>query len=469
MGSTLGLCRTIGPQPPTLGRIVQGGLLLIALCATSACQTYRPAPPSLLAYPNAVDARTLDDRPSGALWTTADLITAAVSRNPQIAEAAAKYRTAVAAAKTAKVAPAATLTLTAEYSKDAGGSSPWLYGASSDIPLDYGVRRSGRLGQADLAVIQARYDYAETVWAVRQALVRTLSDRAAADADTPITAALVQDRQARAVAMDRRVAAGEDQRSVALTAQIELAAAQRRERDTGARRAQADIALAKALGVSAAQVKSLKIAAPQTPPSTAVTGQMRHQAALTRRDVLKAVNDYDLAELALRGEIAKQYPELRIGPGYTWERGVRKLPFNLTLGLPPYDLNRAAIAQAEAKRAEAGSSLEAVQAGVLAAVDQAQAVLAAAQDAEATIRARDLRLAQRQSQDQALSRRMGETDSLDQRAAHAAALDSELAAHDAAHAVRMAVADLEDALRLPFDPAEVRPLQIALKRLGGGS
>nr|QQZ49430.1 hypothetical protein JKL49_20890 [Phenylobacterium glaciei] len=71
--------------------------------------------------------------------------------------------------------------------------------------------------------------------------------------------------------------------------------------------------------------------------------------------MLRAVVDYDLAESALRTEVARQYPEVRIGPGYTYDHGVQKIPFNLTLVLPPLDLNRAAIAQAEARRTEAGA------------------------------------------------------------------------------------------------------------------
>ncbi|MDO9249680.1 MAG: TolC family protein, partial [Phenylobacterium sp.] len=350
---------------------------LAGLFLLSACQTYSPAPPRLDAYPATLAARALTPPASGQ-WTAADLLAVALANNPQIAEAVARARTAQAGVGVARVPQAATLTLTAEYSDEA---SHWLYGVGSDIPLDIGARKSGRIGQAELAALQARYDHAEVVWTVRAALARAVADRQAADAEIAIAGRAADLRRQRAERLDRRVAAGEDPRGLALTAHADLVTAERRLSDARGRRSQSDAALARALGVSTPAVATLNLA-----PSPALADpdwrSLREQAPLTRKDVLRAVVDYDLAESALRTEVGRQYPEIHIGPGYTYDHGVQKIPFNLTLVLPPLDLNRAAIAQAQAKRLEAGRSLEAVQAAVLAATDQAAASLATARDAE---------------------------------------------------------------------------------------
>jgi outer membrane protein TolC len=63
--------------------------------------------------------------------------------------------------------PTATLTLTSEYAVAAPESSPWLFGAALDIPIDRGVRRGARLTSADLAVALACYDYADALWRAR--------------------------------------------------------------------------------------------------------------------------------------------------------------------------------------------------------------------------------------------------------------------------------------------------------------
>ncbi len=438
--------------------------LLTAAWLVAGCAHYTPAPVQPAALPARLDVAHLDEKPTGATWTSADLLAAALTRNAAVAEAAAKYRTALAAAKAARVAPGATLTLTAEYANDPSTSSPWLYGASSDIPLDVGARRSTRVGSADLAAVQALHDYADAAWTVRTALHKALAERAAASQELTLARQWADLRQQRAERLDRRLAAGEDDRAVALTARADLNAARRRETEAAGRRDAADAALAQALGVSSAAVRDLVIAPEAPQPDLSDLAARRRTAALSRRDVLKAIIDYDLAENALRLEVAKQYPEIHLGPGYTWERGLTKLPFNLGLALPPWDLNRAAIAQAEAKRAEAGRSLEAAQAAVLGAVDQADAALRAAQSSEAAAQ-HDLPSAQRQAAAADRAAKAGETDRIDALQAHALVAEALLAQADARKASALAVIDLEDALRTPFDPAETAVLDQSIKTL----
>lgn len=451
-------------MPAVRFAVVTPAFVVVAL-ALAGCTPYVAAPVHLEVYPIALEARRLDEKPAGATWTGGDLLAAALARNASVAEAAAKYRTAVAAAKTSRVAPSMTLTLTAEYARRE--PKQWLYGVGSDVPLDIGARRGERLNAADLAAMQALYDYGEAVWTVRTALTRARADRLSADAEAALAQRLEAVRQARVDRLDRRVAAGEDDRSLALAARSDLAVAHRRLAEARARRVQADAALAQALGVPAAAVAELSLAPVAPPPEGLDLIRARRDAALTRRDVLRAVVGYDLAESALRLEVAKQYPEIHVGPGYTYDHGIAKLPFNLGLVLPPMDLNRAAIAQAEAKRAEAGRSLEAVQAAALGAVDQAWAALGAARITEASTRERDLPVARRLAEDTARGARAGEADRVDDLGAQATLIETELAVLDARRAAVTASVDLEDALRVPFDPAETALLQNASRTLGG--
>lgn len=438
---------------------------LLALAALGACQTYAPAPPHPEAFPAALAARHLDGQPEHAVWNGPDLLDAALRRNPVVAQAEARYRTAVAAATAARVRPVATLTLTAEYSNEA---DHWLYGSGSDIPLDYGARRQGRLSAADLAALQALYDYQDAVWTVRTALAKAQSNWLVSGIEASAASALVAARQEQSTRLNRRVSAGEDARPAALAARAQLGVAVRRLSDAEYRAEQNRIALAQALGVGLAEVQGISLA-PRGSASWPVTPAARQAAALGRPDVLRAIAGYDMAEGALRTEIARQYPEIHIGPGYTYDHGVRKFPLNLTLVLPPADLNRAAIAEAEARRAEAGRSLEAAQASVLAAVDQAKSVLASTESALSIIRdqERPAALAAEAAADRALA--AGEADKVDQLAVRAARLETELALLDARRAAEAAAIDLEDALRTPYDPAERDLIQAAFKRLRDGS
>lgn len=431
----------------------------LAILTLGGCAHYAPAPLTPDQTLAALEGRRLDEKPSGAVWSGADLLAAALARNPRVTEARAKYRTALAAARVARLTPGLTLTLTTEYADE---SPRWGYGAAIDAPLDLGARRSDRITAADLKALQAFYDLGDAAWTARTALEKARADLALADQETALAAQALDLRRERQSRLQARVAAGQDARPALLLAQGERAAAEHRVLAAQGRRDQAVLALAHALGVPPAEAQALRIAPPPAPPRLDGLPAWRRDAALGRGDVLKAVADYDLSESALRLEVAKQYPEVRIGPGYTYDHGVNKLPFNLNLALPTLDLNRRAIARAEAARAAAGRTLEATQADVLAAVDSAAAALASARDDLGRNEAQDLPAARRLALNTARSAVLGETDRAEDLAARAGAVDAELALIDARRAVAGATVEVEDALRHAFDPAEAAILRAAL-------
>ena len=435
--------------------------------ALGACAHYTPQPPAPERFAAAYDARTLTP-PASGVWTDEALLAAAIANSGAIKQAAAAYRTARATATASRTPPPISLLLVAEYSRDSGGTTPWLYSGLFDIPLDVGARRDTRVDTADLLALQALYDYAEAIWMVRSALVHAHIDRLAADRSVVLAQDAVRLRRDRADKLETRIRSGEDARPAGLTAQTDLAAAERKLQDARNLRAQADAALAKTLGVAipAVQVMVLQplddIVPSPAPPALAAG---RQEASLRRRDVLRAVADYDVAEQALRLEVAKQVPDVHIGPGYTFERGEHKIPFDLTLVLPPRDLNRANIRAAEAKRAEAAAKLDAIQAAILAAVDQSASALAGAKAGLDRAERQDLPLARRADAAAARSLAAGELDRVDQDAAAAAVRDAELAQVDAWRAAWSAAADLQDALRLP-SPGEAAVLEAAVKTAG---
>jgi CRISPR system Cascade subunit CasA len=434
------------------------GAAILAL-GLSACAHYAPAPPHTERFTATHDAARLDQKPADAVWSGPDLLAAALARNPQIAEARAKYVVALAAVRLAKSPPGPSLTLTAEYADE---SPRWGYTGAIDLPLDFGTPRHVRVTTAQLQALQAFYDYGEAVWSVRTDLEKARIDLTSAEAQIILAQRAVALRSERVARLEARVSAGQDARTVALTAQGDLSAARARLSAAQGQREAALAALARGLGVGPAAVRGLRLAAPTEPPPRDGLADWRRDAAQSRRDVLRAVADYDIAENALRLEIAKQYPTLSLGPAYNYDHGVNKFPFSLSLALPPYDLNRRSIAQAEATRAAAGRSLELAQAEALAAVDTASAALHTAADDRERIRTRDLPTAQRSADAAARAARAGEGDRVDDLAAQAAVADAGLDLLDASHTYDAAAADLEDALRRSFDPAETALIQTAM-------
>jgi CRISPR system Cascade subunit CasA len=430
----------------------------------AACAHYAPAPPHPETFPPALDARRLDEKPAGAVWTGADLLSAALAHNPQIAEARAKYQTALAAVRTAKAAPGPSLTLTAEYANEV---PHWGYTGAGAIPLDLGARRSTRITTAQLQALQAFYDYGETVWSVRTSLEKARIDLTSATSEIGLAGEALNLRRERAERLAQRVAAGQDARALAVTAQGDVVMAEHRLAAAVGRQQAASLDLAKALGVSAPALRGLLLASGPAAATPSDFADWRRDAALSRRDVLRAIADYDLAENALRLEIANQYPSVSLGPAYNYDHGVTKLPFGLSLALPPWDLNRGAIAQAEAARAAAGRSLELAQANALAEVDSAAAALSQARKELSRTRDGDLPVAERAAAAAARSVDAGQADRVDELAARGAVLDARLNLLDAQHTAATAAAGVEDALRRSFDPAETAAIQAAITQTGG--
>jgi outer membrane protein TolC len=60
--------------------------------------------------------------------------------------------------------------------------------------------------------------------------------------------------------------------------------------------------------------------------------------------------EYEAAERALALEVAKQYPDLQIGPGYGEQDGDRQFVLGLGIALPIFNANRQGIAESEAQR-----------------------------------------------------------------------------------------------------------------------
>ena len=457
MRAALGARSKIGPV-----------VLAAALAALGACVHYEPKPPQPDRLVAAHDAQSLGASPQSGQWSDADLLAAAIARSAAVRQAEAGYRAARAGALAARTPPPLSLTLVAEYSRDAGGATPWLYSGLLNIPLDFGAKREARLGIADLGALQALYDYAEAVWAVRNTVVHAHVERLTAEREAILAQQAVELRQDRASKLESRIRSGEDARPAGVTAAVELAAAQRRVQDLLNRRSIADAALAGALGVPVETIQAISLDPLPNAIALPLTSDLRvwrQEAALRRRDVLRAVADYAVAEQTLRLEVAKQYPDIQLGPGYTYERGQHKIPFDLTLVLPPRDLNRANIRAAEARRAQAGAKLDGAQTAVLAAVDQSTVALIGAKAGLDRAVNQDVPLARRADQAARRALAAGELDRLDQEAAEAAAIDAEIAALENWRAAWIAVADLEDALRRP-SAAESAVLEAAVARAG---
>ncbi len=75
---------------------------------------------------------------------------------------------------------------------------------------------------------------------------------------------------------------------------------------------------------------------------------LRSRALLSRPDLERAIADYDARELELKQQVSAQYLQAALGPGYTYDHGIRKATFNASVALPIFNRNEGPIAEAVA-------------------------------------------------------------------------------------------------------------------------
>lgn len=455
-------------------------LLALAALPLGGCQSYRPAPLDAAAIaaarqqrpadPEAVRAEQARIASSASYdplhWTRLSVLAALLVHNPDVAAARAAILSAKAQERAARQAPGATLTLSSEYANDPTTSSPWLLGGAVDVPLDMGGRRTARITSAAIGIAIARYDYADTLWTARMQVRRALVDMLIAMREAEVGGQLFAFRNQQQIAMEKRLQAGAVARADLERVRADVASAAASVEEAHGRAAAARQALAAAIGLPVEAIAP--IAFDWTGfdgPAPDPTGTVRDRigATVARADVLRAIAAYDQAESDLRGEVAKQYPAINIAPGYTWERGLTKLPLSVGLALPPLDLNRHAIAAAQAKRAEAGRKLEAVVAAANAGLDGAINECRLARAALARVREADLPIARRLAAQADAQFRQGQIGRADWVAAQGGVPQAGLAELAALARVHAADAALEDALRRPLEGPELMLIPGALE------
>ena len=180
---------------------------------------------------------------------------------------------------------------------------------------------------------------------------------------------------------------------------------------------------------------------------------------------MAALSDYAAAQSALQLEIARQYPDVHLSPGYEFDQGDNKWSLGLTVELPVLNRNQGPIAEAAARRAESAARFNALQAKVLADIDTAVESFRATE--KSLVLLQDLAATQATSRDaiaaQVSAGAAAPLDLLSARLELAVAEEDQL---DARITRQQSVAALEDAVQRPIEmitPGVIEPNPAATK------
>lgn len=388
-------------------------------------------------------------------WDRALLLAVALTQNPQLAVARAQVSAALSREITAAQAPNPDLILESEYARH--DSHPWLYGVGLNWLLRPSERRRLESDIARLDTGNARLQLMDQAWAVRSALAAALSDWEGGRRRLTLLARLaaVQDRLL--AIENQRVQAGEDAPSELLAGQQARIQIERQEGELR-EAVQADqAAAARALGLPPQALDEVTFAWTdwgEPPPVDEDTRRAaREQALLSRADLGQAIGEYAAAEAKLQLSVARQYPQLILSPGYYWDHGIAKFPFDVGFTLP-LNRNKGEIAEAHAGRDLAGRRMLALQAdiyGAIVAAERAEHIARASADTAE----RQLDAARRQLEAAALSVSVGAADVQVQAGAEVLAMRAELELIEMRAQLQSSRNDLENVLHAPLSGPEL--------------
>ena len=465
----------------TIGKLV---LYLFAALLLSACATrrYQPAPIVATETASTLETRNLADPGLQVFveknvghavtpwppksWDVATLSLAALYFNPSLEAARARVAQSQAAIVTAGARPNPSLGIAP------GIPSPYLFNMNFSVPIETAGKRGYRIQAARSLDQAARFDLADSGWKVRSGVRIALLNYLLASRSLDLLRSEEQIRGDQVSILEQRFAVGEIPKPEVDLARIELSKTHLAINSAEGRLGETKAALAASIGIPVAGLQGLDFKWPDldSPPSaeSLSPAEIQRDAVLNRLDVRRSLAQYAAAEADLQLEISKQYPDIQIGPGYTYEERNSFFVIGFSTTLPLFNRNQGSIVEAEARRKEAGASFLEKQAQVIAGGERALALYAAAlkELAEADQFLRKLQDTQLRMTQRAVQ--LGEEDRLSLNGVQIQSSVLARARLDALARAQSALGELEDAVQRPLDPGDafsISPESLALSKL----
>ncbi len=442
------------------------GPVLIVGCARYKYHAAPISPPALAA---ALYHRSLDDPnlrswmkqasgfepPSWPLetWDLNSLTLAAYYFSPDLDIARANAAVADAAVTTAGMKPNPTVGIGPGY--ESPPDSQFIMGFNFDLPIETAGKRGYRIAGATHLSEASRLQLAQTAWAVRSRVRAALVDYLFAVRTVAALRQQVTLETRYPDLIERQVQVGEIAQPEVTTAQIALTQLRQALVTAEGQVNTTHAALAAAIGIpdSALAGKELLWPGIDEPPIPASLPPqtMREAAVANRLDVQRALEQYEAAQSNLQLQVAKQYPDIHLGPGYNYEEGAHFISLNLSAVLPLRNHNEGPIAEAEAQRKAAGAQLLATQSTVISDSDRALAQYATAY---ASLEEARRSVSQLQEQQRVAEQLLhaGETGQLSAIGAELQTVIAERALLDARLQAQLSLGLVEDALERPIAP-----------------
>ncbi len=439
----------------------------IVLSATT-CARFQPKPISPAQTLDDFEARKLDapevkdyfqSKPEigewpPPSWDLHSLTLAAMFYHPDLDVARAQWNVAQAGRISAGERPNPTGSILMGYNSTTPAQeiTPWIPEVALEIPIETAGKRGYRIAQARHLSEAARLNILSVAWEVRSRLRRAFLDLFAARETASLlnTQQSLQSESLRI--LEAQWAVGEASLYDVTQTRIALDNTRLTLLEALKQRSQAVVKLAGAIGLPAKSLADVALSFEEflNVHDDIPQDEIQRRALLNRADILGALSEYEASQSALQLEIAKQYPDIHIGPGYQLDQTDSKWTLGLSLILPIFNRNKGPIAEAEARRTETAARFLALQAKVIGDIESA---VAASQSAVDKAKAADELQKSLKIQEAIAKARyeIGEISMFELLSVRLELASSALAKLDALVKAQQAIGELEDAMQSPLD------------------
>jgi cobalt-zinc-cadmium efflux system outer membrane protein len=357
--------------------------ILIGIAAIAGCAQYHSHPLQLQATLNHYQQRSFLSPPIESYarryggpspkdfphrWTLNELSVVAWHWNPTIAVLQARFREQKGIVTQASLPPNPTIQFRPRYSAKVLGN-PWTLGFTFNIPIETAGKIRDKVRQ-EQAILAARgWDILSAAWRIRVSLRADIINWEYRRRIARLKQELAQREKSLLTLITARFAGGAIARTqlarIRLQDQRSLIAAEQ----ALAKKTIGLDQIAAQLHIPVARLRQVKVVnAPlrflPAPKRLKLSENLR-LAMANRLDVYALICRYDAAQQNLKYQIAKQYPNIHLGPGYEYNRGTDRYGFGIGVALPIFNRNQGNIAAAVARRQMLAARLTALQSRII--------------------------------------------------------------------------------------------------------
>jgi outer membrane protein TolC len=436
---------------------------ILTLCA--GCVSYAPSPLSPASQAEALETRSLEDPRLQAFvaaasaqgssesrkpWDLGTLTLAALYYHPDLDVARARLGTAQAGVRAAQALPNPSLSF--EDLAFATNPTAWTVAPIINFLIETAGKREHRTREARAEVEAAREELMVQSWTVRAGVRAALLEVWGGQRRLVLLRQVLDLQQSLTTLLEHRFNVGEASALDVARERTRLNQARLGVVDAAGRIDAARARLAGAIGIGVHALSSIELETgvfDEPPRPQLASGELRRQALTGRSDVQGLLAQYAAAESAFALEVANQYPNVTLSPGYSFDSVQNRYLIEVALELPVFNQNRGPLAVAAARREEAAARFTALQSHIINLIDTATVDYESASGTVATAMsllegevARE-RQASRSFEAGMIDRPAWLTVQLEQLAAAQTLLDTQVQQ-------RTALGSLEDALQHPF-------------------